>query len=116
MRVLSTALLLGVVASPVAAEEAARHPIIGDKTPNTLLSKDILDLPVGERDAWMHGAITMMVQTTAVQETGAARCVMDWYFSADETHTFIIETMSTYPTERASSVMFALAGAACEDF
>lgn len=98
------------------ADDEARHPVIGDKTPNTLLSQDILDLPVGGRDAWIHGAITMMVQTTAAQETGAARCVMDWYFSAPETHGFIIETMRTYPIERASSIMFALAGAACEDF
>ena len=58
----------------------------------------------------------MMIQTTAAKQNGSSRCVMAWYFDDPKAHGYILSTMKTYPDQRASSILYALAGQACESF
>lgn len=118
---ISKAVVLPLCASLCAIQNAGYandavsvHPIVGHKTPNELLAKDILALPQNERLAWIHGAISLMAITAASKERGLGRCVMDWYFSVENSPRVLIDTMNKYPEERAASLLFGLVGLTCK--
>lgn len=96
------------------AEEASGHPSIGVINARELRNADVLALPERERDAWIHGAVVMMVQTSASQSGDIARCVMDWYFELPNTHDAVLANMDRFKDSRASATMFGLANQSCE--
>ena len=71
-------------------------------------------MPALQRDAWIHGAVTLTAQSVASLDTGSARCVMSWYFDYPETHGKILKIMELYSDTRASGTLFGMAKQACE--
>ena len=89
------------------------HPVIGEKTPKELTAADILALPENERLAWVHGAVSLMIQTAASHSPETARCVMDWYFEDSSGVELIIFSLKQYPERSATGAIFATARLAC---
>lgn len=115
MGILSTALLMVPLGANADDKTPTRHPVIGHINAREFLNSDLLALPDRERDAWLHGAVVLMVQTSASQSGNAARCVMDWYFELPETQGVILTTMGRFPDSQASATLFGLADRSCEE-
>lgn len=88
------------------------HPVIGVKPPKDLLASDILSLPERERQAWIHGAVSLTAQTASRYDPDLASCVLGWYFKANGADVINL-ALKTYPDTYATSVVFAAATNTC---
>ena len=102
--------MLGAVVSEA---RAGGHPSIGEINARDLTNADVLALPDRERDAWIHGAVVMMAQSSATLNIEKAQCIMDWYFGAPHTHGVIVETMKDFSESRAGATIFGMANTSC---
>ena len=98
-----------------AADSAnAVHPVIGAKPPKELKASDILALPELERQAWIHGAVSLTAQSWFEVNSDRALCVIDWYFGNDGDGAEVITALlSDYPDAPATSVLIAASRSAC---
>ncbi|MEM0928046.1 MAG: hypothetical protein AAGI89_02020 [Pseudomonadota bacterium] len=95
-------------------EHASRHPVIGEINARELTGADVLALPDRERDAFIHGGVTMMIQTAAVRQVGTSQCLLAWYWDTPDAHTSILEFLERQPDTRAAAIIFGIADHACE--
>ena len=108
-------ILLGLFTFPACAEPSLKvHPDVGTKTPNELLAKEVMALPERERLAWIHGAVSLMAQTTAATDPVKARCFMDWYFAPKGAPETVQISFERWPDSRAASVVVAVASTVCK--
>lgn len=115
MGILSTGFLSCLTAACAEEDEhASRHPVIGEINARDLKGADILALPETERDAWIHGAITLMIQTAAVRQVGTSQCLLAWYWDTQDAHSLILEFLKRQPDTRAAAIIFGIADHACE--
>ncbi len=84
MRFLNTCVcgsVLAVMLSGAAiAQDTELHPQLGKKPPLEFLNKDLLKLPEQQQQAWLHGAMSQMVQSIGIFDVEKAKCIQDWYF------------------------------------
>ena len=91
------------------------HPILGQTPPREVLNRDILTLPSRERTAWIHGAMSQMVQVYAHVKPDAAQCLSAWGFDRGNGLYVVSQYMKSYPDQLASVTMLAIAQKACSD-
>lgn len=111
---ISPAILLVILMGTGKAAEEDRHPVIGDKPARELLNSDLLALPDRERQAWVHGAVTMMAQTVSMKDRGVAGCLGNWFTGESVGQIRLTEVMKEYPEQPATSTVYAVARLGCE--
>lgn len=80
--------------------------------PRDLKASDIVALPEREREAWIHGAISLTAHAFSEHNSDEATCVIGWYFGGNGA--VVIEALLTrYSDQNASSVVIAAAHNAC---
>ena len=95
-----------------AAAQNSIHPQIGTLKPRDLKASDILALPEREREAWIHGAVSLMAQTAARYDQDFSGCILGWYFESNGSQ--IIElALESYRDRHATSLVVAAASSAC---
>lgn len=114
MGILSTALLMVPLGANADDKVPTRHPVIGEINARDLTGADILALADRERDAWIHGAVVLMIQTAAVREVGTSRCLLAWYWEDEGAHELILQFFEQQPDTRAAAILFGVADHACE--
>ncbi|MEM0929603.1 MAG: hypothetical protein AAGI89_09960 [Pseudomonadota bacterium] len=114
MGLLSPAFILGLPCE-VLADDIGRHPVIGDKPARELLNAHLLNLPERERQAWVNGAVNMSAQVVASERPELAGCLLNWFIEGGSGHTRLDKVMRSYPSERATSSVFAVAKLGCDD-
>ena len=103
-----------MIAGAVSAQENADiHPLIGAKPPKELKASDIMALPDAERQAWVHGAVSLGIQATMYSDETAGLCMLDWYFYRGNGPTYIPEALRQYNEASASAVVIASLRSAC---
>ena len=114
MRLLSTIAIFSLLIGPAQAQEPVRHPVIGDKPARELLNSDLLALPDRERQAWVHGAVTMMVQTMAISDRDIAGCLTKWFTEGGDGQRRVYEVMELRPDGHATGTIYAVGKFGCE--
>lgn len=107
------ALLLASGAETAMAEEAALHPVLGKTPPRELLNKDILALPERERAAWIHGAMSQMVQVYARVDMDIAQCLSAWAFDRGDGLEAVSNYIGAFPDQLGSVTILAVSRKAC---
>ena len=108
MVTLACAVTAAMFAGAVSAQENADiHPVIGAKPPNELKASDIMALPDTERQAWIHGAVSLGIQATMYSDETAGRCMLDWYFYRGNGKEVVPLALTSYPDIPASAVVIA---------
>ena len=100
-------------ASCAEAQSADLHPTLNKTPPREFLSKDLLELPQREQQAWLHGAMSQMVQTITVFDESTAKCIQDWYFEIGNGPEYIAKAITRYKDYPVSAVLIAAAEKAC---
>ncbi|RFB06217.1 hypothetical protein [Parvularcula marina] len=114
MRLLSTIAIFSLLIGPAQAQEPVRHPVIGDKPARELLNSDLLALPDRERQAWVHGAVTMMAQTVAKDQPELSGCLSDWFTGDHNGQQRVKEVMELHPSTQATATVYAVARFGCD--
>lgn len=114
MRLLSTIAIFSLLIGPAQAQEPGRHPIIGDKPARELLNADLLALPDRERQAWVHGAVTMMAQTVAKNQPELSGCLTQLFIVEDVGQARVEEVMRLRADQLATATIYAVARLGCE--
>lgn len=105
-----------MIAGAVSAQQTADiHPVIGAKPPKELKASDIMALPDAERQAWIHGAVSMTAQMMSGDDAGKAGCISGWYFSGNGSEVLDI-AMEKYSEHPATSIVYAAAKNVCKDY
>ena len=122
MRQLNTlvcAVIAGIfISSPAWAQSADNpdlHPILQQNAPAQVLSRDILALPVKERQAWLHAIVTGLAVGYVKVAPKTSRCLTDWAFEKGNGLELTSRYLKKYPDEPAYSVVFAVAKQACSE-
>ena len=102
-------------ASCAEAQSADSHPTLGKTLPREFLSKDLLDLPPREQQAWLHGAMSQMVVAIGSIDAEKGKCVQDWYFEFGNGVEYVRRAVAHYKDAPASAVLMAAAKKACPD-
>ncbi len=120
LRRLNTLVCAGALAMSLGAcggstDEANLHPVLGKSPPTEIRSQDVLELPENERSAWIHGALSQMIQVYARERPVVSRCVSDWAFEQGDGAEAIEAFLKDYKDELATVTILAVARQACPD-
>jgi len=116
MRILSTAILCGLLAILDSAGNAASSKSsaeIWNKPPLELLSRDISALSQAEQQAFIHGAMSQLVQVLSKEKPEASECVLEWYFQIGDGQKAVRLGMEEYPDYPFVVMAMALARRVC---
>ena len=107
------AVLIGLSITPGAFAQSDVHPEIGSTVPRDLKASDILALPLIERQAWIHGAVSLLAQSTSRYSPDTTGCILGWYFESNGAEV-IDQAFRAYPNAYATSLVFAAAENVCK--
>ena len=110
--VVRAAVMFFAAGASAADSASAVHPVIGAKPPKELKASDILALPELERQAWIHGAVSLMAQALAPYDSKQGSCILGWYFESDGSEVLNL-AFETYQDTFATSIVVAAARSAC---
>tara|TARA_R110002167_G_scaffold186979_5_gene388114 strand:- start:500 stop:844 length:345 start_codon:yes stop_codon:yes gene_type:complete len=79
-----------------------------------LRNKDFLQLPAGDRNVWLDGAMLMAGHMVHLHDSEKARCAWNWYFdNPAKAQATLLASMQTYPQSTPTGVIIAHLRKAC---
>ena len=94
---------------------AVLHPTLGKTAPRDIRNRDISALPEREQAAWVHGAMSQMVQVYADVNPEGAKCLSAWAFDRGNGVEVVTKYIAALPDELASVTILAVAKKACTE-
>ena len=81
-----------------------------------LTNRDVLELADGERQYWIHGAVSSAAATLMNKDDPTGQCIWDWFsVNSDEAYSMINGAFQRYPDSRPNSTVLAVLDTKCPD-
>ena len=87
------------------------QPSVADDIPR---NRDFMELPAGDRNVWLDGAVLMAGHLVHLTNRDKAKCAWDWYFDDPaKAQAALFATMRKYPDSTPTGVIIAHLNKAC---